>query len=347
MPSSTDTQHDPRRGPSGAKLAIFRTILLTPLLALIAGLCYFAFFTNLGLLVYLNSIRNIYFDCMEFVPEEYVYKMKPGSCRLDNLEFKTILTHDADGFRNLRLLPHYDVAAIGDSHTHGFGVNDDETFSYLLDRRFGYSTRNLGIGSYATMRELEVLDKYGGDSEYVVLQYCDNDVGENIASLKLTRDEFKASVAAQWRGLIEDYHRGKALGLQNPLHDLAMRLVNHSYQSLADWRRGADSRNTEMEGELFARIIARHRPQLESRRLIVFESADSGRNSHRFRTAFTAELNKIDWLKYRVLDPTMILGFDDYYFLDGHPKAVGHAKLARALAASIAEWEKQEPFLRH
>jgi lysophospholipase L1-like esterase len=321
--------------------------MLAPLAVLIGSICYLFFLTNLAPLIYLNSIRNIYFDCMTFVQDEYVYKMKPGPCQLDNLEFKTTLTHDADGFRNLGLLPHYDVATIGDSHTHGWGVDDDQTFSYLLGRRFGYSTRNLGIGSYATMRELEVLDEYGADAKYVIFQYCDNDVPENIASLKFTRHEFKARVAVEWRARIEDYYRGKALGLQNPLRDLAMRLVNHSYQSLADWRRGADSRNVEMEGELFAQIVARYRPQLESRRVIIFESADFGRNSHRFRTAFTAELNKIAWLKYRVLDPTRILGFDDYYFLDGHPKAVGHAKLASALAASIAEWEKQEPFLRH
>jgi lysophospholipase L1-like esterase len=320
--------------------------MVTPLFALMAGVCYLLFFTNLAPILYLSSIRNIYFECMDFVPTEYVYKMKPGPCQLNNIEFKTVLTHDADGFRNSTVLPRYDVAAVGDSHSHGWGVHDDETFSSLLSQRFGYSTRNLGIGSYATMRELEVFKEYGVDAKYVVIQYCDNDVSENVASLNLSRDEFKTRVAVAWRGRIEDYRKGKALGLRKPLVDLAGMIMNQSYQSLAQWRQGGDRRNVETEAQLFAQILARYRPQLETKRVIVFESADSGHNSRRFRGALSAELDKVGWLKYRALDSTTILGFSDYYFLDGHPKAVGHAKLASAIAETISDWEDHDPLLR-
>jgi hypothetical protein len=163
------------------KKAVFRFITLIPLLSILGVLLYFVFLTNVPQLMYLYSIRNIYFDCMEFSSDYYVYKMKPGQCKLKNLEYDTTLTHDNDGFRNLRPSSGFVIAAIGDSHTHGFAVNDDQTFSYLLESQFGFTTRNLGIGSYATMRELEVLDKYGKDAKYVILQYCDNDFGENLA----------------------------------------------------------------------------------------------------------------------------------------------------------------------
>src|ERR1700694_5446477 len=80
------------------------------------------FFTNLPQMVYTDSIRNIYFDCLDFVPEDYVYKAKPGPCKFHNVEFDTVLNHSAEGFRNPDGDRHYDVAALGDSMTHGWGV---------------------------------------------------------------------------------------------------------------------------------------------------------------------------------------------------------------------------------
>src|SRR5262249_12257725 len=157
--------------------------------------------TNLPQALYVRSIRNVYFDCTEFVPTYYVYKMRQGPCRLMNLEYNTTLTHDADGFRQESFSSGYEAVTIGDSHAHGGGVADDQTFSSLLGARHGHPTRNLAIGSFATLRELEVLRAYGNAARYVILQYCDNDAGENEASLRLDEAEFRSQVEANWRRL--------------------------------------------------------------------------------------------------------------------------------------------------
>src|SRR4051794_16805571 len=130
------------------KKTIFYMITLMPLWGIAAVVAYLVFFTNLPPLLYLYSIRNIYFNCMDFVQADYVYKMKPGECKFSNIEYDTTMTHDADGFRNLRPLPAYDVVALGDSHTQGWGVGDDQTFSSILTTEFGYLAKNLGIASY-------------------------------------------------------------------------------------------------------------------------------------------------------------------------------------------------------
>jgi hypothetical protein len=83
---------------------------------------------------------------------------------VDNLEYESTLTHGEDGFRRSPPSAHYDVAVLGDSHAHGLGVADEETFAYLLAAEHGLSTRNLAIGSYATLRELEVLAEYAPDA---------------------------------------------------------------------------------------------------------------------------------------------------------------------------------------
>src|SRR6202040_1430330 len=154
-----------------------------------------------------------------------VYKMKPGTCSLKNIEYDTTATYDGDGFRVGPTSSGFTAVTIGDSPAHGFGVGDQETFSYLLGAVHRYPTRNLGISSFATLRELEVLKTYGDGARYVILQYCENDFGENTASLRLREDEFRAQVEMGWRKAIEDYHQGKAEGIKRPLADLAQLIV--------------------------------------------------------------------------------------------------------------------------
>jgi lysophospholipase L1-like esterase len=329
------------------KRAAFYAIMLFPLAALVSGIIYIAWFTNVPPLLYLYSIRHIPFDCMDFGSETYVYKMKPGECRSSNIEYDTVMTHDMDGFRNNPPKSHYDFVAIGDSHTEGWGVADDATFASLLESKFHYATRNLGIGSYATLRELEVLARYGNGAKYVLIQYCDNDFGENLAALKLGKEEFRAQVEAVWRDHISVYNQGKSRGWRKPVHDLAVMLVNGSYSSLSAWRRSGEARGMEQEALAFAGIIARYRDALDGKRLIVFELAGHGHNSTRFASTFGAELRKIEWLRFKIVSSTAIVGFSDYYFLDGHLNPTGHHKMAAALASEIAAWESESQAIVH
>jgi lysophospholipase L1-like esterase len=328
------------------KKAIFYGLTFAPLALIAAGAAYITLFTNLLPLLNLQSVRNIYFECMVFVPEPYVYRMRPGECRFNNIEYRTVMHHDADGFRNPPGLASYDAVAIGDSHTQGWGVGDDETFSALLRTQFGVTTRNLGIASYATARELDVLRRYGDGAKYVILQYCNNDAGENIVSLQLNREDFRLAVERTWRGIVNDYNEGKAEGYKKPLKDLAIMLANRSFEPLSTWRSaGINARNMEEEASAFAQLIARERELLRDKRLIVFEAADFGMMSPRLAQLFTAALAKIDWLNFRVVDSTQVLTIDDYYFLDGHPRPQGHRKIAAALAQQIQQWEAISPVI--
>jgi lysophospholipase L1-like esterase len=325
------------------KRIVFSMVMLTPLLVIVAAILYVVLLTDLPQRLYAFSIRNVYFDCIRFVPHAFVYVMKPGECKLRNIEYDTTLTHDADGFRNRSHSANYQVAVIGDSHAHGLGVQDNEVFSHLLGAEYHRQTRNLAIGSYATMRELEVLSKYGIPATYVIIQYCDNDFDENQASLKLSREEFQSAVQRQWTKLKARYDRGKAEGLKKILSDLGIMLRKRSFSSRKEWRGQVERRTIEREASAFAEIVRRYRGLLEGKRVIVLESSTSGLNSPRFAAAFRSELDKISWMSWRVIDTTKIFSIDDYYFLDDHPTAAGHQKLAAAIANEIAQWEGQEP----
>ena len=56
------------------------------------------------------------------------------------------LTSDAKGFRNLSILPQYDIVAVGDSFVAGSNVSDDQTWPALLAQATGKTIYNLGVG---------------------------------------------------------------------------------------------------------------------------------------------------------------------------------------------------------
>ena len=329
---------------STAKKAVFSALVLLPALAVPAAGLYLFFFTNLPQLLYLSAIRNVYFDCMRLVPEAYVYSMRPGPCRFTNLEFDVVLTHDGHGFRNAgRPVEDYDVAVLGDSHAHGWGVQDDETFASILEATYRRRTINLAMASYATAREFEALQRHGGRARYVVLQYCDNDAGENDAALGLDPAAFRRTVEQEWPGIVGDYHEGKARKFLTVVRQLAALLRERAFESKASWRRQVLSRNVADEAAAFARLVVRYRDVLEGKRLIFFEASGWSANSPALPAALVAELRRLDWLRSTIVDTATLLDADDYFFLDDHLNRRGHRKLARAIAAEISAWERREP----
>ncbi len=56
------------------------------------------------------------------------------------------LTTDANGFRNVNILPQYDMVAVGDSFVAGSNVSDEQTWSALLASATGQTIYNLGVG---------------------------------------------------------------------------------------------------------------------------------------------------------------------------------------------------------
>jgi len=329
---------------STTKTVAFSALVLAPALAMLAVALYLLFFTNLPQILYMSAIRNIYFDCMRLVAERYVYSMTPGPCRFTNLEFDVVLTHDRHGFRNARrTVEDYEVPVLGDSHAHGWGVRDDETFASLLEETYRRRTINLAMASYATAREFDALERHGRRARYVVLQYCDHDPGENDAALRLDPAAFRLTVEREWQGMIGGYHEGKARKFLTVVRQLATLLRERAYESKASRRRQMLSREVAEEAAEFARLVVRYRDVLEGKRLILFEASAWNANSPTLGAAFAAELRRIEWLRYAIIDTASLLDGDDYFFLDDHLNRRGHRKLAAAIAPEISAWERREP----
>ena len=137
--------------------------------------------------LYINGLVKIWQinkNCSKF-DKNLLYAPAVGECLFSNPEFITKLNFD----RNRRLNMIDDdigddeniIAVLGDSIAMGWGVNDDETFSYNLQKLINKKVINLGVSSYGTVREIKrlKLSKFYDQVDTVIIQYHLNDFAEN------------------------------------------------------------------------------------------------------------------------------------------------------------------------
>lgn len=137
--------------------------------------------------LYFNGLRKLWNadkNCSRF-DQELLYAPLEGQCEFSNPEFKTKLNFDDNRRLNMINDQIYEdekiIAVLGDSYAMGWGVNDDETFSYKLQKLINKKVINLGVASYGTIREIKrlKLNKFYDQVDTVIIQYHLNDIYEN------------------------------------------------------------------------------------------------------------------------------------------------------------------------
>ena len=264
---------------------------------------------------------------------ELTYLLRPGAERFANREFDTTLTGNSAGLRDDEASLHGpDLIVLGDSFALGWGVERDETFAQILERRTGLSVLNAAMSSYGTAREVILLERLDvSAARAVVVQYFANDYRENRAfadagfALAVTpEDEFLESV--------RDFERQTAY---RPLDYLAAFLDRRPYFP-------------ELEGvapleaaEVCLRILATC-DELEGLP-IFFLQIDPWNRFGRFDVVgpiaelLRGEPRSSD-LRLIPVRLDGVLADDDFFRLDPHLRPAGHRKVAaeveRALAAA-------------
>jgi len=152
--------------------------------------------------LYVNGLVKIWQtnkNCSKF-DKNLLYAPVVGECIFSNPEFITKLNFDSN--RRLNMIDddigddENIIAVLGDSIAMGWGVNDDETFSYNLQKIINKKVINLGVSSYGTVREIKrlKLNKFYDQIDTVIIQYHLNDIYEN-KSLDISKtysiDEYK------------------------------------------------------------------------------------------------------------------------------------------------------------
>jgi hypothetical protein len=135
--------------------------------------------------LYEGNIWQSQKNCVRY-DEELLYIPSSG-CTFSNIEFVTKLSFSDDGrvidTNSQKKGP--PILVLGDSPTMGWGVNDDETYSFFMGLSAPVPIFNLGVSSYGIARELLRARRHSQfkDSKCLLIQYHENDFEENQAFL--------------------------------------------------------------------------------------------------------------------------------------------------------------------
>ncbi len=137
--------------------------------------------------IYFKGYRKIWQNdniCTTF-DKNLLYKPKNGTCEFNNAEFQTNLTfgeftREHSSVLNNNYLDDF-LIVLGDSIAMGWGVKDNETFSYHLEKKMNIKTYNMAVSSYGTVREIKrlKLSPFYENSNTLIIQYQMNDLVEN------------------------------------------------------------------------------------------------------------------------------------------------------------------------
>ena len=262
---------------------------------------------------------------------DLIYVPSHGTCAFDDIEFKTTLTFSAEGRDTGPKPAGAGIAVIGDSHAMGWGVNDTETFAAQLQALSGRPVYNLGVASYGTTRELIRLQKSGvlDKVDTIVLQYCNNDMRENL----------------QFDGASRQSLHDKVFGPKPPPappappNRLAQLADGYGYALAAPFRSLSESlrrKNFEPHYEALMPVLERHRELLAGKRVIAFYANPYGQRYRNFPSGPDATMPNVEFVDLG-LTPA------DHRKLDNHMTPAGHRKVAERLYAHLQTRSTEKP----
>lgn len=269
-----------------------------------------------------RNIWNSQIDCIEF-DKNLIYIPKKGNCNFNNVEFSTLLNFNEEGRSNNNLSLNVEkkdaIALIGDSFSMGWGVNDNETFSSILEKKINRKIYNLGVASYATEREIIRLKefKYLDDVSTIIIQYCDNDYGENFFYKKNNLNNNSISkfeeIFTNKLSIYEKFRKIIRYSIVIPLEVLFLKKNNK-----IDWK---------VHEELFENILQNY-SFLKDKNIIVIYTNSFGKKFFNFPNALSKKIYNLTYINIDYEE-------NDFYILDGHLNKKGHEKIASKLAAYL------------
>jgi lysophospholipase L1-like esterase len=272
-------------------------------------------------------------DCVEY-DEELVYVPKINfECEFNNVEYKTNLNFDEEGRKsNYRKILKENltdaefrkgVVILGDSIAMGYGVNDDQVLSVLLEKKIKRPVYNLAVSSYATDREIIRLSKSKliNYVDTIVIFYSENDIGENLATNNLSakknaQDTFNVLISNQV-DLFSRIRKMVRYAIQIPLQELRRKTY------YIDWR--------EHE-EQFIKVLRRY-PFIHEKKIYVIVAPPSLDRRNYYKN-FSPKYYKEYKLEFLYIQNET----KDYYLIDGHPNYKGHEKLADFIYSKLKSY---------
>ena len=255
-------------------------------------------------------------NCIEF-DKKIIFKPKETTCDFNNLEFKTSLTFDENGrySNNFRDLTKKSVVVLGDSHSMGWGVNDNETFSYLLENEINRPVYNLSISGFGTIRQLIRLknSKLLENTDTILIQYCFNDFGENQG--------FNINLAEQ--EALEKFNLMQSIRKVNFFTKLK-KSIRYSATIPIDIIKKKNKLTTFSHHKEQLIKNLKQFPELDNKKIIIFYVNGFDMFFYDFPNTQSPEMNNVRFYDVNLRE-------SDFFHIDGHLNNQGHKNIAARL----------------
>ena len=294
-----------------------------------------------------NSISHLYISgerkIMQFLEGcgqyhlELGYTFKPGKFLFAEREYSNEYNINSLGVRDSEeALFKPQIIVVGDSYALGWGVNQDETFAKLVEKKTKLKTLNTAIPSYGTVREMIML-RHVDRSELrcLIIQYCGDDYDENMRYYLngkkpqiMRKETFQELV--EKLSIPKKYFIGKNLRLK----------IEKKIREFRQRQMPATVTPSISDVDLFLHVLRYNEEILRSLPIIVLEM--SGKNqTNLFPSLLKNKItdgNYPDYIQNMViLDLTKYLNEKHFYVLDDHVTAEGHIIIADLLYSILED----------
>lgn len=256
--------------------------------------------------------------------------------RFTNPEFNVEVKTNSLGVRDDEAsLRHPAVVVLGDSHGMGWGVEQQDRFSEVFEKRLRVNVLNTAITSYGTHRETRLLNEVDLDScRLLVIQYCYNDLEENKANLAEAQkpgiDAFGFGVAEKENTINKTYfpYKGLFLSLRWLIVSGLKSAAQPASQPSASQQVAASPVIKSEHADNFFPYLSRIRERYHGP-IVVF---DLGTYNFPIVKEFQTYHPAQPITGVYFVNVHSLLNHRDYFTIDDHINARGHAKIGIALA---------------
>ncbi len=263
------------------------------------------------------------------------YTLKPGKFVFKNREFANTYYVNSEGMRDkYKNLKNPRILFLGDSFTMGWGVEQRETFPYIVEKKLNKKCLNTGISSYGTARESTIASPYITDSlEFIVIQYCLNDYDENRQFIK---NDFQLEISD-----LNTLRRTKNNHLKSVNYRLFKHLIGITYfikHRTKLWYKNQPETNYTLEsnaGKLFYKVV--ENMKLPDNVQVIAFSLDVNQSTPYFINQLSTIKEEKNLKNWHLIDFSDKLQSQHYYRLDGHLNKTGQEVVADEISKMISE----------
>jgi hypothetical protein len=289
--------------------------------------------------IYSNMANTIQYDnsISEFNAELGYKYLKNTKATFEQWEFNVkSLSTNSYGLRDDETsLSNPRIISLGDSFCTGWGVEQNETYTDIIEKKLKTKSLNAGISSFGTIREGIILKKLDKDSlNLVILQYCLNDYQENKtwADSLLRGAKFLPSnneISYKKRVVQNDIQRNYF-----PLRFIFEIIKEGFIEIIKPQIEEINFGNKEtiaLQTKYFVKSIQLIRRFYKGKILIISLSNSPKRLDPLIIENAKREVTNMSLHNIAFLDVGKVLNNNDNYYFDGHLTKSGHQKVANQL----------------